>query len=74
MEENGGKVPQVNGFSLFSCALTSYFGPLKELPDFSLLFPLKHNTIMFFDIDRALSRKVQAKAQMRTKPPDSGYA
>jgi len=41
----------VNRFSLFSYALASYFGPPKELSNFSLLFPLKHNTIIFFDIN-----------------------
>jgi len=34
MEENGGRGPQVNEFSLFSRALASQFGPPKELPDF----------------------------------------
>ena len=61
MEENGGKGPQVNGFSPFSHALASYFGPQKELFDFSLLFPLKSSTIMFFDIECTLSRHVLAK-------------
>jgi len=41
VEENGGRGPQVNGFSLFSRALASQFGPPKELPDFSPLSPFK---------------------------------
>ena len=48
MEENGGRGPQVNGFSLFSRALASQFGPPKELPDFSPLSPIKtqHNHVL----------------------------
>jgi len=61
VEENGGRGPQVNGFSLFFCALASQFGPPKELPDFSLFTLLKRRAIAFCDIGRALSWHVLAK-------------
>jgi len=63
VKENGGRSPQVNEFSLLSRALASYFGLPKELLDFSPPSPLKRNTIVFCDIDRALSLHVLAKPQ-----------
>ena len=48
MKENGGKSPQVSGFSLFSRALAPYFGPQKELPGFLHFFSFKTQYIHIF--------------------------